>query len=215
MSECDEASLPDGVHYAGNAERGRGHVFSFNAACNFIERNDLWCIIRGRAFPTDRASTRADPHGRPWHYRYSPYDIGYQLHRQNPVNGLPTVVSLLSAPCLCDRNRNHAAALVLSKRSIHVVQFSRCPSRPLQLPGPTQNAFGLTLPIATAWLMQGLRAIVDGELELRGVSDSRAGGDHHAAAPRTPLDPHDAAISRFRRLCQLLKRNNLPLPGTH
>jgi serine/threonine-protein phosphatase 2B catalytic subunit len=190
MDEDDEDTVSSRVAFASNLERQVGHVFTFNATCNFLTKHGYRCIIRGNPFTTQRTSVGSNSCGRPWHYQYSPNDCGFRLYRKCPTTGLPGVISLFSAPGFCCANTNLGAVARLTRTAIALEQFGTNPNRPLQLPGATQNAFHWSMAFVCAGLTSAVSHMLFGEV----------GNDEPSAA-----DEDQLVEARGRRLLQLLK----------
>lgn len=59
-------------------------IFSYKACCKFLEKNNLFCIIRAHEAMED----------------------GYKMYRTSMKNGFPTLVTLFSAPNYLDVYNN-------------------------------------------------------------------------------------------------------------
>ena len=189
MDEDDEETVSGDVAFASNLEREVGHSFTYNASCNFLVSNKYWCIIRGNPFTTQRSSSASNSCGRPWHYQYSPNDSGYRLFQKCPTTGVPTVISLFSAPGFCSVNRNLGAVARVDNSTIRLEQFGTNAYRPMQLPGPTQNAFHWSMPIMCSGLASALSHMLFGAWDA--VEEKEA----------------EFTEARGRRLLKLLKGN--------
>ena len=92
----------DNVTFTRNHSRGCGHFFTFRASYNFLERNNLVSIIRSS----------------------QPEDTGFRMHRNIKTKGLPSVITIFSAPNYRWEFKNKAAILKYIDNAINVCQFS-------------------------------------------------------------------------------------------
>ncbi|KAJ3060759.1 Serine/threonine-protein phosphatase 2B catalytic subunit alpha, partial [Podochytrium sp. JEL0797] len=67
-----------------NSVRGCSFFFTYNAACAFLERNNLLSIIRA----------------------HEAQDIGYKMYRKTRTTGFPSVITIFSAPNYLDVYNN-------------------------------------------------------------------------------------------------------------
>ena len=72
-----------------NHVRGCSYFFSYPAACNFLEKNNLLSIIRA----------------------HEAQDAGYRMYRKTRTTGFPSVMTIFSAPNYLDVYNNKAAVL--------------------------------------------------------------------------------------------------------
>lgn len=77
------------IRFVHNHVRGCSYFFSYNAACNFLERNNLLSIIRA----------------------HEAQDAGYRMYRKTKTTGFPSVMTIFSAPNYLDVYNNKAAVL--------------------------------------------------------------------------------------------------------
>lgn len=94
-----------------NDNRGCSFLFSFRAACEFLDRNGLLCIVRA----------------------HEAQDPGYKMHRKNPDTGFPSVITLFSAPNYLDAYNNKGAILRYKDNVMDIRQFNHSP-HPYWLP---------------------------------------------------------------------------------
>jgi serine/threonine-protein phosphatase 2B catalytic subunit len=94
-----------------NEIRGCSWVFGFQAACEFIQRNNILSIIRA----------------------HEAQDNGYKMHRKSEETGFPTVITLFSAPNYLDAYGNKAAILRYEADIMNIRQFNHSP-HPYWLP---------------------------------------------------------------------------------
>jgi len=105
-----------------NSVRGCSYNYSFNAVCQFLEKNKLLSVIRA----------------------HEAQDAGYRMHRKNDKTGFPSVITLFSAPNYLDHYGNKGAVLRYENNVINIRQFNHCP-HPYWLPG-FMNVFKWSLP---------------------------------------------------------------------
>ncbi|KAJ7897638.1 serine/threonine protein phosphatase 2B [Mycena olivaceomarginata] len=74
-----------------NHVRGCSYFFTYQAACNFLERNNLLSIIRA----------------------HEAQDSGYRMYRKTKTTGFPSVMTIFSAPNYLDVYNNKAAVINL------------------------------------------------------------------------------------------------------
>ena len=85
-----------------NHVRGCSYFFSYNAACNFLEKNNLLSIIRA----------------------HEAQDAGYRMYRKTMTTGFPSVMTIFSAPNYLDVYNNKAAVLKYENNVMNIRQFS-------------------------------------------------------------------------------------------
>ncbi|ORY24014.1 Serine/threonine-protein phosphatase 2B catalytic subunit A1 [Naematelia encephala] len=76
-------------NFVHNHVRGCSYFFTYNAACQFLERNNLLSIIRA----------------------HEAQDAGYRMYRKTKTTGFPSVMTIFSAPNYLDVYSNKAAVL--------------------------------------------------------------------------------------------------------
>jgi len=123
-----------------NTTRGCSYYYSYNAVCNFLETNNLLCIIRA----------------------HEVQDPGYRMHRKIDKTGFPSVITLFSAPNYCETYNNKGAILRYENGVINIKQYSSS-TQPYVLPGFI-NGFEWSLPFLAekvGEILLGLYNIVD------------------------------------------------------
>eukprot|EP01128_Nolandella_sp_AFSM9_P002115 TRINITY_DN124_c1_g1_i1.p1 TRINITY_DN124_c1_g1~~TRINITY_DN124_c1_g1_i1.p1 ORF type:complete len:550 (-),score=149.36 TRINITY_DN124_c1_g1_i1:174-1823(-) len=108
--------------YEFNTVRGCSSVFSFRAACKFLDENKLLSVIRA----------------------HEAQDAGYRMHRKNDKTGFPSVITLFSAPNYLDNYNNKGAVLRYENNVINIRQFNHS-AHPYHLP-QFLNVFAWSLP---------------------------------------------------------------------
>ena len=86
-----------------NHVRGCSYFFSYAAACNFLEKNNLLSIIRA----------------------HEAQDAGYRMYRKTMTTGFPSVMTIFSAPNYLDVYNNKAAVLKYENNVMNIRQFSK------------------------------------------------------------------------------------------
>jgi serine/threonine-protein phosphatase 2B catalytic subunit len=92
-------------YFIHNHVRGCSYFFSYSAACNFLEKNNLLSIIRA----------------------HEAQDAGYRMYRKTMTTGFPSVMTIFSAPNYLDVYNNKAAVLKYENNVMNIRQFSKLP----------------------------------------------------------------------------------------
>lgn len=133
--EQDQGIRP-GTSFLDNAARGCSYFFTYEAACQFLERNNLLGIIRG----------------------HEAQDAGYTMHRKTPRKGFPAVITIFSAPNYLDVYHNRGAVIKYANKNITIRQYNSS-SHPYWLPN-FMDAFTWSLPFVGAKIAEMLLAIL-------------------------------------------------------
>lgn len=110
--------------------------YGSKAVNEFLEENDLLCIVRAHEVKQD----------------------GYQLHMWNGEEEFPPVVTVFSAPNYCDIYNNKAAVFMYEEERISVRQFNYTP-HPFVLPD-NMNLFEWSMPFLTSKVAQIMLSII-------------------------------------------------------
>ncbi|OAX39675.1 Metallo-dependent phosphatase [Rhizopogon vinicolor AM-OR11-026] len=105
-----------------NHVRGCSYFFTYQAACQFLERNNLLSIIRA----------------------HEAQDAGYRMYRKTKSTGFPSVMTIFSAPNYLDVYNNKAAVLKYESNVMNIRQFN-CTPHPYWLPN-FMDVFTWSLP---------------------------------------------------------------------
>lgn len=105
-----------------NHVRGCSYFFTYQAACQFLERNNLLSIIRA----------------------HEAQDAGYRMYRKTKTTGFPSVMTIFSAPNYLDVYNNKAAVLKYENNVMNIRQFN-CSPHPYWLPN-FMDVFTWSLP---------------------------------------------------------------------
>jgi serine/threonine-protein phosphatase 2B catalytic subunit len=142
LQEYDTADEPD---FVDNAVRGCSYSYSFDVVKSFLDRNNLFSLIRA----------------------HEPHNEGYCLYKKHPQTGFPTVITIFSAPNYCDSHGNKAAIIECDNKNVmNIRQFKAVP-HPYYLPN-FMNVFTWSLPFVAEKVTELFLAIlkmVEGEDE--------------------------------------------------
>ncbi|CAL1710690.1 unnamed protein product [Somion occarium] len=187
--------LPPGTLWEHNGTRGCSYYYTYEAACKFLERNQLLGIIRG----------------------HEAQDAGYTMHRKTPSKKFPSVITIFSAPNYLDVYHNRGAVIKYKDKNITIRQYNAT-AHPYWLPN-FMDAFTWSLPFVGSKITDMLLAILsictEDELEDDGSSqgdedDARTLGDmtlspSEAAARRQQIKNKILAVGKMQRVFQLLR----------
>ena len=122
MFEVAPTSSREPQRTSGRRSTDRSPLPSYQAACQFLERNKLLSIIRA----------------------HEAQDAGYRMYRKTRTTGFPSVMTLFSAPNYLDVYNNKAAILKYESNVLNIRQFNASP-HPYWLPN-FMDAFTWSLP---------------------------------------------------------------------
>lgn len=128
----DEDDDAQAKPYLPNATRGCSYLFSSKAAMTFLKENQLLSIVRAHEAQKE----------------------GYKMHKKDPENDFPAVITLFSAPNYCDVYKNKAAILKYQNTLINIRQFKQT-AHPYCLPN-FMNVFVWSLPFVGEKMSQFL-----------------------------------------------------------
>ncbi|CAD6500403.1 BgTH12-07580 [Blumeria graminis f. sp. triticale] len=182
-----------------NHVRGCSYFFSYPAACNFLEKNNLLSIIRA----------------------HEAQDAGYRMYRKTRTTGFPSVMTIFSAPNYLDVYNNKAAVLKYENNVMNIRQFN-CTPHPYWLPN-FMDVFTWSLPFVGEKITDMLIAILStcSEDELKeDMTPCATSQDITSSPPGSPLDPESTeykrraiknkilAIGRLSRVFQVLREES-------
>ncbi|KAK6509710.1 3',5'-cyclic-nucleotide phosphodiesterase (PDEase) (3':5'-CNP) [Arthrobotrys musiformis] len=180
-----------------NHVRGCSYFFSYPAACNFLEKNNLLSIIRA----------------------HEAQDAGYRMYRKTKTTGFPSVMTIFSAPNYLDVYNNKAAVLKYENNVMNIRQFN-CTPHPYWLPN-FMDVFTWSLPFVGEKITDMLIAILNtcskDELETEtpltaepsSPPISESGGDpENLEAKRRAIKNKILAIGRLSRVFQVLREES-------
>ncbi|KAF9005271.1 Metallo-dependent phosphatase [Hymenopellis radicata] len=120
-----------------NHVRGCSYFFTYTAACQFLERNNLLSIIRA----------------------HEAQDAGYRMYRKTKTTGFPSVMTIFSAPNYLDVYNNKAAVLKYESNVMNIRQFN-CTPHPYWLPN-FMDVFTWSLPFVGEKITDMLAAVLN------------------------------------------------------
>ena len=123
--------------FVNNHTRGCSYYYTYAAACEFLERNNLLSIIRA----------------------HEAQDAGYRTYRKTKTTGFPSVMTIFSAPNYLDAYNNKAAVLKYENNVMNIRQFNHTP-HPYWLPN-FMDVFTWSLPFVGEKITDMLIAILN------------------------------------------------------
>ncbi|KAI5452192.1 3',5'-cyclic-nucleotide phosphodiesterase (PDEase) (3':5'-CNP) [Naganishia albida] len=152
-----------------NHVRGCSYFYTYNAACQFLERNNLLSIIRA----------------------HEAQDAGYRMYRKTKTTGFPSVMTIFSAPNYLDVYGNKAAVLKYESNVMNIRQFN-CTPHPYWLPN-FMDVFTWSLPFVGEKINDMLIAILNccTKEELDEVDEEEL---HAHEAAVTPIDEDEVEL---------------------
>lgn len=174
-----------------NHVRGCSYFFTYQAACQFLERNNLLSIIRA----------------------HEAQDAGYRMYRKTKTTGFPSVMTIFSAPNYLDVYNNKAAVLKYESNVMNIRQFN-CTPHPYWLPN-FMDVFTWSLPFVGEKITDMLVAVLntctkeeleesDDELALM----SPATAHHEQSERRKIIKNKIMAVGRMARVFALLREES-------
>ncbi|KAK6466001.1 Metallo-dependent phosphatase-like protein [Scheffersomyces coipomensis] len=124
-------------HFVKNVVRGCSYSYTYKASCQFLERNNLLCIIRA----------------------HEAQSTGYRMYKRTKKVMFPSVLTLFSAPNYCDNYHNKAAVLKYDGKVMNIRQFENSP-HPYYLPD-FKDVFTWSLPFVGQKVVDMLLAILN------------------------------------------------------
>ncbi|CAD6568662.1 MAG: 3',5'-cyclic-nucleotide phosphodiesterase (PDEase) (3':5'-CNP) [Tremellales sp. Tagirdzhanova-0007] len=180
-----------------NHVRGCSFFFTYNAACQFLERNNLLSIIRA----------------------HEAQDAGYRMYRKTKTTGFPSVMTIFSAPNYLDVYANKAAVLKYESNVMNIRQFN-CTPHPYWLPN-FMDVFTWSLPFVgekiTDMLIAILNCCTKEELEeeeeetpmaITPGTPEAVGGDDGSTERRQIIKNKILAVGRMSRVFSLLREES-------
>ncbi|UZJ57311.1 hypothetical protein CBS101457_006631 [Exobasidium rhododendri] len=173
-----------------NHVRGCSFFFTYQAACQFLERNNLLSIIRA----------------------HEAQDAGYRMYRKTKTTGFPSVMTIFSAPNYLDVYNNKAAVLKYENNVMNIRQFN-CTPHPYWLPN-FMDVFTWSLPFVGEKITDMLIAILnicskeeleEEEEEEEWPSTPTAAQMDEQAERRTVIKNKILAVGRMSRVFALLR----------
>ncbi|KAF8908190.1 Metallo-dependent phosphatase [Gymnopilus junonius] len=168
-----------------NATRGCSYFYTYEAVCQFLDRNGLLTLIRG----------------------HEAQDAGYTMYRKTPKRNFPSVITIFSAPNYLDVYHNRGAILKYANKNITIRQYNST-SHPYWLPN-FMDAFTWSLPFVGEKITQMLLAILSicsqEELEESDSEEDRGRSLEDLAARKQAIKSKILAVGRMQKVFQLLR----------
>ncbi|KZT06625.1 Metallo-dependent phosphatase [Laetiporus sulphureus 93-53] len=183
--------LPPGHLFEPNLTRGCSYFYTYEAACQFLDRNNLLGIFRG----------------------HEAQDAGYTMHRKTGTKKFPSVITVFSAPNYLDAYRNRGAVVRYKNKNIVIRQYNASP-HPYWLPN-FKDAFTWSLPFVGAKITEMLLAILSvcSEAELEEGShtseedDAQTKEQHvHPSERRQEIKNKILAVGKMQRIFTILRK---------
>lgn len=186
-------------YFVHNHVRGCSYFFSYPAACNFLEKNNLLSVIRA----------------------HEAQDAGYRMYRKTRTTGFPSVMTIFSAPNYLDVYNNKAAVLKYENNVMNIRQFN-CTPHPYWLPN-FMDVFTWSLPFVGEKITDMLIAILStcSEDELKDDATPSTASPGPVSPPiSASMDPESIeykrraiknkilAIGRLSRVFQVLREES-------
>ncbi|KAG0646656.1 Serine threonine-phosphatase 2B catalytic subunit [Hyphodiscus hymeniophilus] len=186
-------------YFIHNHVRGCSYFFSYPAACNFLEKNNLLSVIRA----------------------HEAQDAGYRMYRKTRTTGFPSVMTIFSAPNYLDVYNNKAAVLKYENNVMNIRQFN-CTPHPYWLPN-FMDVFTWSLPFVGEKITDMLIAIlsISSEDELKEDATPSTTSPGPVSPPiSASMDPESIeykrraiknkilAIGRLSRVFQVLREES-------
>lgn len=173
-----------------NGVRGCSYFYSYQAACQFLEANNLLSIIRA----------------------HEAQDNGYRMYRKNNATGFPSVITIFSAPNYLDVYNNKAAVLKYENNVMNIRQFN-CSAHPYWLPN-FMDVFTWSLPFVgekvTDMLMGIISVCTDDELKEQeddGAKETKAEGSIEVAR-KDAIKKKIRAVGKMARMFTVLREES-------
>ncbi|KAL9541640.1 3',5'-cyclic-nucleotide phosphodiesterase (PDEase) (3':5'-CNP) [Mucor atramentarius] len=173
-----------------NHVRGCSYFFSYHAACQFLERNNLLSIIRA----------------------HEAQDAGYRMYRKSKTTSFPSVMTIFSAPNYLDVYNNKAAVLKYENNVMNIRQFN-CTPHPYWLPN-FMDVFSWSLPFVGEKITDMLIAVLNvcSKEELaeddRQLIEDKSNNMDEAEQRRIVIRNKIMAVGKISRVFSVLRENS-------
>ncbi|KAI5117753.1 hypothetical protein M0805_000597 [Coniferiporia weirii] len=175
-----------------NHVRGCSFFFTYQAACQFLERNNLLSIIRA----------------------HEAQDAGYRMYRKTKTTGFPSVMTIFSAPNYLDVYNNKAAVLKYESNVMNIRQFN-CTPHPYWLPN-FMDVFTWSLPFVGEKITEMLVAVLncctkeelDESSDEESVVTPSSTAAQESAERRKIIKNKILAVGRISRVFSLLREES-------
>ena len=141
-----------------NTQRGCSYMYTYHAITQFLERNDLLCVIRA----------------------HEAQDYGYRMYKNSAKFNFPTLITIFSAPNYLDTYNNKAAILKFENNTMNIRQFNHT-KHPYNLP-KFMDVFTWSLP----FVGEKVTEILLGVLNI--CSDEELSDDPGSDVPNFSID---------------------------
>ena len=131
--------------FAKNQKRSCSFLFGNTAANNFLEVNNLLCVVRAHEVQMN----------------------GYKLHQWNGPAEFPSVITIFSAPNYCDVYNNKAAVLRFENNQIKIQQYNYT-VHPFVLPD-NMDVFTWSLPFVSEKVVEVLFTVLMKGAKMHGI----------------------------------------------
>lgn len=170
-------------HFSHNSVRGCSYFYSYQASCDFLQRNNLLSIIRA----------------------HEAQDAGYRMYRKSQATGFPSLITIFSAPNYLDVYNNKAAVLKYENNVMNIRQFN-CTPHPYWLPN-FMDVFTWSIPFVgekvTEMLVNILNICTDDEL-----GDETDEEEAEALKRKEIIRNKIRAIGKMARVFQVLREES-------
>eukprot|EP01098_Paradermamoeba_levis_P004899 TRINITY_DN2088_c0_g1_i4.p1 TRINITY_DN2088_c0_g1~~TRINITY_DN2088_c0_g1_i4.p1 ORF type:complete len:506 (+),score=176.15 TRINITY_DN2088_c0_g1_i4:153-1670(+) len=162
-----------------NDVRGCSYFFSYQAACKFLDSNNLLSIIRA----------------------HEAQDAGYKMHLKNQSTDFPSVITIFSAPNYLDAYNNKGAILRYSDNVMNIRQFN-CSPHPYYLPN-FMDVFTWSVPFVAEKVAEILLNILNLIDDKEGEEEEQM--TEEEAAKSEQLRAKVRSVSRLMRMYSTLR----------
>jgi len=164
-----------------NDVRGCSYFFSYQAACKFLDSNNLLSIIRA----------------------HEAQDAGYKMHLKNQSTDFPSVITIFSAPNYLDAYNNKGAILRYSDNVMNIRQFNFSP-HPYYLPN-FMDVFTWSVPFVAekvAEILLNILNLIDDKNEEDAAFEEN---DEAANLQKEKLRAKVKSVSRLMKMYSTLR----------
>lgn len=171
-------------NFLNNDARGCSYFYTYNAVAAFLERNNLYSMIRAHEAQAD----------------------GYRLYKKSTKTKFPSIFTIFSAPNYSDSYGNKAAIVKYDNNEFSIRQFNAS-KHPYWLPN-FKDVFSWSLPFVGEKVTQMLMAILNICTEEELASDEPLTEDEEREAKRRALRKKVIAIGRMSNMFSVLREES-------
>lgn len=177
---------PSQENFCHNQVRGCSYYYSYNACCEFLQRNNLLSIIRA----------------------HEAQDAGYKMYKKNRATLFPSLITIFSAPNYLDVYGNKAAILKYENNVMNIRQFNAV-DHPYWLPN-FMDVFTWSLPFVGEKVTEMLVNVLNIHSEDDDEEPTEPGVDDpkDIAARKEIIRNKIRAIGKMARVFQVLRQEN-------